>query len=124
MKDAPIHDGSDLDVIKALNTLYTVVERRVCGDYPPWANTFWRGQQVAKSPLDLWVYQEILFGYLSTNVLRHEDWHPSALYMEKYFQAHGLANLNANPETVIVNGVEYDLIRVPRLKGFYRNRIA
>src|SRR3972149_1034652 len=27
---------------------------------PPWAETFWLGKQVAKCPLDLWVYQEIL----------------------------------------------------------------
>lgn len=27
----------------------------------PWTNTFWRGHQVAKCPLDLWVYQEIIF---------------------------------------------------------------
>jgi cephalosporin hydroxylase len=26
-----------------------------------WANTFWLGQQVVKCPLDLWVYQEILW---------------------------------------------------------------
>jgi cephalosporin hydroxylase len=26
-----------------------------------WGNTFWRGQRTLKCPLDLWVYQEILF---------------------------------------------------------------
>lgn len=26
-----------------------------------WANTFWLGHQVAKCPLDLWVYQEVLW---------------------------------------------------------------
>lgn len=60
--------------------------------------------------------------YHSTNVLRHEDWPPSALYLEEYWKIH-LPGLNANPEVVNVNGIEYDLIRVPRLKGFYRNRV-
>lgn len=27
----------------------------------PWTQVFWRGQQVAKCPMDLWIYQEILF---------------------------------------------------------------
>lgn len=27
----------------------------------PWTQVFWRGHQVAKCPMDLWVYQEILF---------------------------------------------------------------
>jgi cephalosporin hydroxylase len=26
-----------------------------------WGNTFWRGQRTLKCPLDLWVYQEIIF---------------------------------------------------------------
>ncbi len=26
----------------------------------PWTKTFWRGHQVAKCPMDLWVYQEII----------------------------------------------------------------
>lgn len=26
----------------------------------PWTRTFWRGHQVAKCPMDLWIYQEIL----------------------------------------------------------------
>lgn len=60
--------------------------------------------------------------YFSPNVMRHEDWPPSALYLEEYFKL-ALPDLNKNPESVIVHGVEYDLIRVPRLKGFYRGRI-
>lgn len=60
--------------------------------------------------------------YHSDYVLRHEDWHPSALHMEQYFLSK-LGAINASPETIVVDGVEYDLIRVPRLKGFYRNRI-
>lgn len=27
----------------------------------PWTKTFWRGQGVAKCPLDLWIYQEIIY---------------------------------------------------------------
>jgi len=60
--------------------------------------------------------------YFSPNVLRHEDWPPSALYLEEYFKQY-VPDLNAAPEVRVINGVEYDLIRVPRYKGFYRNRI-
>lgn len=60
--------------------------------------------------------------YFASNVLRHEDWPTSALYLEEYFKQ-ALPDLNLNPEVVVVNGQEFDLIRVPRLKGFYRNRI-
>jgi hypothetical protein len=42
--------------------------------------------------------------------------------MEQYFQEK-LPGLNDNPETVFVEGIEYDLIKVPRLKGFYRGRV-
>lgn len=28
---------------------------------PPWAETYWLGKQVVKCPMDLWVYQEIIF---------------------------------------------------------------
>lgn len=60
--------------------------------------------------------------YHSDYVLRHEDWHPSALHMEQFWLMK-LGQINANPEVIRVDGVEYDLIKVPRLKGFYRNRI-
>ncbi|HSE44775.1 MAG TPA: glycosyltransferase [Gemmatimonadales bacterium] len=60
--------------------------------------------------------------YHSPNVIRHTDWNVHALHMEKYFQQH-LPGLNAAPQEVTIEGVEYDLIKVPRLKGFYRNRI-
>lgn len=61
--------------------------------------------------------------YHSDNVLRHEDWPTSALHMEQYFKLHLGEDFNAHPNTVIVNHTEYDVIRVPRLKGFYRTRI-
>lgn len=60
--------------------------------------------------------------YASDNVLRHEDWPPSALHMEKYWRLQ-FPDLNINPDVMIHNGQEYDLIRVPRLKGFYRGRV-
>lgn len=60
--------------------------------------------------------------YHSPNVLRHEDWPPSALHMERYFKLH-LPTLNDDPQVVTIQGVDYDLIKVPRLKGFYRGRI-
>lgn len=28
---------------------------------PPWTTTYWLGKQVVKSPVDLWLYQEIIF---------------------------------------------------------------
>jgi len=60
--------------------------------------------------------------YHSPNVIRWEDW--NALYFEEFWKQHpALAGLNDNPEVVTLNGAEYDLIRVPRLKGFYRGRI-
>jgi GT2 family glycosyltransferase len=60
--------------------------------------------------------------YHSTNVLRWEDW--NALYLEEFWKQYpALQGLNDNPEVVRLNGAEYDLIRVPRLKGFYRGRI-
>lgn len=62
------------------------------------------------------------FNYHSDFVLRHEDWHPSALHLEQFYLMK-LGPINANPEVITIDNVEYDLIKVPRLKGFYRNRI-
>lgn len=61
-------------------------------------------------------------GYHSPNVLRVLDWNINALYMERYFKLK-LPELNANPETAVIDGTEWDLIKVPRPKGFYRNRV-
>lgn len=62
--------------------------------------------------------------YHSPNVLRWEDWPPNALYLEEFWkQQPTVTNLNSSPTPVLLNGREYDLIRVPRLGGFYRNRI-
>lgn len=61
--------------------------------------------------------------YHSVNVLRHEDWPPSALHMEEFYKQI-LPTLNENPDVIVINGTEYDLIKVPRLKGFYRHRIV
>lgn len=60
--------------------------------------------------------------YHSPNVLRWEDWPPNALYLEEYWRMR-LPDLNAAPEAVTLDGREYDLIRVPRYKGFYTGRI-
>jgi GT2 family glycosyltransferase len=60
--------------------------------------------------------------YHSPNVLRILDWNVHALHMEDYFKLK-LPGLNDNPEVVTIDGAEYDLIRVPRPKGFYRSRI-
>ena len=60
--------------------------------------------------------------YHSKNVIRHTDWNVHALHMEKFFLMK-LGPINMNPETISVDGAEYDLIRVPRPKGYYRDRI-
>lgn len=60
--------------------------------------------------------------YHSTNVLRFEDWPCNALYLEEYWKIR-MPDLNANPEVVVLEGREYDLIKVPRYKDFYKGRI-
>lgn len=60
--------------------------------------------------------------YNSPNVLRWEDWPPNALYLEEYWKMR-LPDLNKSPEVVTLDGREYDLIRVPRYRDFYRGRI-
>lgn len=62
------------------------------------------------------------FNYHSPNVTRFEDWPPNALYLEEYWKLK-LPDLNKSPEVVTLDGRQYDLIRVPRLKDFYRGRI-
>lgn len=60
--------------------------------------------------------------YHSPNVLRWEDWPPNALYLEEYWKARE-PNLNAAPKGITLDGRDYDLIQVPRLRGFYTGRI-
>lgn len=60
--------------------------------------------------------------YNSPNVLRWEDWPPNALYLEEYWRMK-MPDLNKNPEVVNLDGRDYDLIKVPRFKDFYRGRI-
>jgi GT2 family glycosyltransferase len=62
------------------------------------------------------------FNYHSTNVTRWEDWPPNALYLEEYYKLK-LPGLNDSPEVISMDGREYDLIKVPRFKDFYRGRI-
>jgi cephalosporin hydroxylase len=47
-------DGSQQEIVDRFHRLYYSDHKRTV------ANTFWRGVQAAKCPLDLWVYQEIL----------------------------------------------------------------
>ncbi len=63
--------------------------------------------------------------YHSPNVLRVLDWNVNAQHMEAWFKLQKqLLGLNDNPESVTLDdGSEWDLIRVPRPKGFYRSRI-
>lgn len=62
------------------------------------------------------------FNYHSLNVTRWEDWPPNALYLEEYWRGK-IPGLNDNPDVVKLDGRDYDLIKVPRLSGFYRGRI-
>ena len=62
------------------------------------------------------------FHYHSPNVTRFEDWPPNALYLEEYWKLR-VPDLNKSPETIKLDEREYDLIRVPRFKGFYTGRI-
>jgi GT2 family glycosyltransferase len=62
--------------------------------------------------------------YFSKQVTRHEDWLPSALYLERFWKQHLGDDFNATPETRMVGGVERDLCRVPRFPGLYRGRIV
>lgn len=67
-------------------------------------------------------FNGVNFNYHSPNVTRWEDWPPNALYMEEWWKSR-LPGLNDHPETVIVDNRQYDLIKVPRLKGFYTGRV-
>jgi GT2 family glycosyltransferase len=60
--------------------------------------------------------------YHSPNVLRVTDWPVNALYLEEYYRSK-LPGLNDNPQTTVVDGVEMDLISIPKPKGFYRSRV-
>lgn len=61
--------------------------------------------------------------YHSPNVLRITDWNITALHAEDYFKLK-LPGLNDNPESITMDdGSEWDLIKVPRPKGFYVGRI-
>ncbi len=62
------------------------------------------------------------YHYSHPCVTRWDDWPPNALYLEEYWQKR-LPGLNASPEVIKDGGLEYDLIKVPRRSGFYRNRV-
>lgn len=62
------------------------------------------------------------FDYHSPNVTRVADWPPNALYLEDFWKQQ-LPGLNAEPEQVDTVVGRHDLIKVPRLSGFYRGRV-
>jgi len=64
-----------------------------------------------------------LQNYYSPNVMRYPLWPPHALYLEEYFLRNLPQDFNENPEEVVINGERFDLIKVPRTRGFYRRRI-
>lgn len=69
-----------------------------------------------------WIFCGKNVNYHSANVMRIADWPPFALYLEEFFTSR-LPVLNKEPEVVTIEGTEYDLIRVPRLRHYYRGRI-
>jgi GT2 family glycosyltransferase len=60
--------------------------------------------------------------YYSETVSRFEDWPPNAHYLEEYYKQY-IGGLNKDPETIVIEGREFDLCKVPRQKGMYRGRI-
>lgn len=67
-------------------------------------------------------FNGVNFNYHSSNVTRWEDWPPNALYLEEWWKTR-LPGLNDHPESVTVDNRQYDLIKVPRFKGFYTGRV-
>jgi cephalosporin hydroxylase len=60
-------DITDEEIIRRFHGLYaggSTEKLRAAGDVdamPPWAQVTWLGKQVVKCPMDLWVYQEIVW---------------------------------------------------------------
>lgn len=51
-------------------------------DEPVWSRTFWMGTQILKCPLDLWIYQEIIFSIKPDIIIECGTWNGgSALYL-------------------------------------------
>jgi len=61
--------------------------------------------------------------YHSPNVLRWEDWPPNALYLEEWWRDKLPASVIQERDVITVEGRQYDLVKVPRLAGFYKGRI-
>lgn len=66
--------------------------------------------------------------YYSASVVRFEDWPLNSLYIEDYLHHKQLegkfpTGINDNPEEVVVEGRRFELIRVPKWPGLYRDRL-
>lgn len=61
--------------------------------------------------------------YHSHNVLRWEDWHPNALYVEEYLKQKLPADFNHDAEQITIDGREYDIVKSLRWPHLYRDRI-
>lgn len=61
--------------------------------------------------------------YYSPNVLRWEDWHPNALYVEEYLKQRLPVDFNHDVETITIEGREYDVTKSLRWPHLYRDRI-
>ncbi len=56
--------------------------------YQTWSNTFWMGCQILKCPLDLWVYQEIIFETKPDLIIETGTFEGgSAMYLASMFDA-------------------------------------
>lgn len=66
LTEAPVLIDSEINILRGFHGLYgggLASRLRQSGNpsaMPPWAETYWLGRQVVKSPMDLWVYQEII----------------------------------------------------------------
>lgn len=54
-------------------------------------------------------------------MIRYTDWHPCALYVERWTLAQ-FPDWNANPRTVMTSAGEMDAIEILKPKGYYRGR--
>lgn len=72
-----------------VNRFHALYYQGVDGD-PVWAHTFWMGVPVAKCPLDLWIYQEILYDTRPTLLIETGTSHGgSAFYFAHIFDQLG-----------------------------------
>ena len=67
---------------RIINQFHEIYYNRLSGERPIYENTFWMGFPCLKCPLDLWIYQEIIFQIKPTIIIETGTYHGgSALYI-------------------------------------------